>query len=59
MPATPTGVRLGSLDIANFRLDGIDPRDYARKTIRVRGIIQQFNGPEIEIANPKQVEVMQ
>jgi len=25
----------------------------------VRGIVQQFNGPEIEIANPEQVEVVQ
>jgi hypothetical protein len=46
-------------DMANFRRDGIDPRDYAGKTIRVRGIVQQFNGPEIEIANPKQIEIVQ
>jgi endonuclease YncB( thermonuclease family) len=46
-------------DRANFRFDGVDPRDYAGKTVRVRGIIQQFNGPEIEIANPKQIEVLQ
>jgi len=46
-------------DMANFRSMGVDPRDYAGKTVRVRGIIQQFNGPEIEIANPKQVEVLQ
>jgi endonuclease YncB( thermonuclease family) len=46
-------------DMANFRADGIDPRDYIHKTIRVRGIVQQFNGPEMEIANPKQVEVVQ
>ncbi|HVU20573.1 MAG TPA: thermonuclease family protein [Rhizomicrobium sp.] len=45
-------------DMANFRAMGVDPRDYAGKTIRVRGIIQQFNGPEIEVANPKQVEVL-
>ena len=46
-------------DMATFRAMGVDPRDYAGKTIRVRGIIQQFNGPEIEVANPKQVEVLQ
>lgn len=45
-------------DMTNFRADGVDPRDYAGKTIRVRGIIQQFNGPEIEIANDKQIEVL-
>jgi endonuclease YncB( thermonuclease family) len=52
-------VTISPQDMANFRADGIDPRDYAGKTIRVRGIIQQFNGPEIEIANDKQIEVLQ
>jgi len=52
-------VTIAPEDMANFRTDGIDPRDYAGKMIRVRGIIQQFNGPEIEIANPKQIEVLQ
>jgi endonuclease YncB( thermonuclease family) len=45
-------------DLDNFRRDGIDPRSYAGKTIRVRGIVQQLNGPEIEIASPKQIEVV-
>jgi micrococcal nuclease len=52
-------VTISPEDMANFRNDGIDPRDYVGKTIRVRGIVQQFNGPEIEIANPKQIEVLQ
>jgi endonuclease YncB( thermonuclease family) len=52
-------VTISPEDMANFRAMDVDPRDYAGKTIRVRGIIQQFNGPEIEIANPKQVEVLQ
>jgi len=51
-------VTIAPEDMANFRKDGVDPRDYAGKTIRVRGIVQQFHGPEIEIANPKQVEVL-
>lgn len=51
-------VTISPEDMANFRADGVDPRDYAGKTLRVRGIVQQFNGPEIEIANPKQVEVL-
>ena len=46
-------------DMANFRSAGVDPRDYQGKRIRVRGFIQQLNGPEIEIASPKQVEVVQ
>ncbi len=52
-------VTISPEDMVNFRFDGVDPRDYAGKTIRVRGIVQQFNGPEIEIANPKQIEVTQ
>jgi len=52
-------VTIAPEDMANFRRDGVDPRDYAGKTIRVRGIIQQFSGPEIEIANDKQIEVLQ
>jgi hypothetical protein len=52
-------VTIAPEDMANFRRDGIDPRGYAGKTIRLRGIVQQFHGPEIEIANPKQIEVMQ
>jgi endonuclease YncB( thermonuclease family) len=51
-------VTIAPEDMANFRSLGIDPRDYAGKTLRVRGIVQQFNGPEIEIANPKQIEVL-
>jgi micrococcal nuclease len=51
-------VTVAPADMANFRREGVDPRDYAGKTIRVRGIIQQFNGPEIEIANPEQIEVL-
>jgi endonuclease YncB( thermonuclease family) len=52
-------VTVAPADMANFRREGVDPRGYAGKTIRVRGIVQQFNGPEIEIANPEQIEVLQ
>ena len=45
-------------DMANFRKAGVDPRDYAGQTIRIRGIVQSMNGPEIEIANPQSVEVL-
>ena len=51
-------VTISPEDMANFRSQSVDPRLYAGKTIRVRGIVQQFNGPEIEIANPEQVEVL-
>jgi len=46
-------------DKKNFRSTGVDPRDYVGQTIRVRGIVQWLNGPEIEVANPQSVEVIQ
>jgi len=46
-------------DMKNFRNTGVDPRDYVGQTIRVRGIVQWLNGPEIEVANPQSVEVVQ
>jgi len=51
-------VTIAQEDMENFRRAGIDPRDYQGKRIRVRGIVQQLNGPEIEIANPQQIEVV-
>lgn len=52
-------VTISPEDMANFRSSGIDPRDYQGKRIRLRGIVQQFNGPEIEIGSPKQVEMVE
>jgi endonuclease YncB( thermonuclease family) len=52
-------ITVAPADMANFRAAGVDPRDYQGKRIRVRGFIQQHNGPEIEIANPKQIELVQ
>ncbi|MEJ1969866.1 MAG: thermonuclease family protein [Rhizomicrobium sp.] len=46
-------------DMPNFRRIGVDPRAYAGQTIRVRGIVQSLNGPEIEVANPQGIEVVQ
>ncbi|HEY1709742.1 MAG TPA: thermonuclease family protein [Rhizomicrobium sp.] len=45
-------------DMKNFDATGVDPRSYAGKTVRVRGLVQQVNGPEIEIPNPQSVEVL-
>jgi endonuclease YncB( thermonuclease family) len=44
-------------DMKTFRRAGADPRDYAGKTVRLRGVVQLYHGPEIEIANPQQVEL--
>jgi endonuclease YncB( thermonuclease family) len=46
-------------DLRNFRATGVDPRSYAGQTIRVRGIVQELNGPMIEAANPQAIEVVQ
>lgn len=45
-------------DMKMFRADGIDPADYAGKTIRVRGIVEWHGGPEIEIASPADIEIV-
>jgi hypothetical protein len=45
-------------DVKTFRAVGIDPEDYAGKTVRVRGIIEWHNGPEIEIASPDDIETV-
>jgi endonuclease YncB( thermonuclease family) len=45
-------------DLRNFRATGVDPRSYTAQTIRVRGIVQNLNGPMIEAANPQGIEVV-
>ncbi len=45
-------------DMKTFRKAKVDPRDYAGKTIRVRGIIDWYRGPEIELMGPESVEVV-
>jgi endonuclease YncB( thermonuclease family) len=51
-------VTIAPEDMANFRSVGADPESYAGKTVRVRGIVQQYNGPEMAIATPAQIEVL-
>jgi micrococcal nuclease len=45
-------------DLDNFRAEGVDPRNYAGKTVRVRGFVDQLGGPEIEAADPEAFEVI-
>jgi hypothetical protein len=45
-------------DMPVFRDAGIDPRNYAGKMVRVRGFVDQMNGPEIELSSPDMVEVL-
>jgi len=45
-------------DMKTFDAMGVDPRGYEGKLVRVRGVIQQANGPSIDVANPQSVEVL-
>lgn len=45
-------------DMANFRMIGVNPKGYAGKTVRLRGFVQNDNGPMIAIANPMQIETL-
>lgn len=51
-------VTISSHDLKRFRMAGIDPETYAGKTVRVRGWIERMNGPEIEIADPAQIQIL-
>ncbi|HTQ13902.1 MAG TPA: thermonuclease family protein [Rhizomicrobium sp.] len=50
-------VVISPADMAAFHARGIDPRDYAGKTVRVRGWLEWRDGPEIEAAVPEDIEV--
>lgn len=45
-------------DMKVFRTRDVNPRDYAGKMVRVRGIIDWYHGPEIELMGPASVEVL-
>lgn len=46
-------------DMKRFREAGVDPRTYEGLTLRVRGFVDRLSGPEIAIARPEDVEVVQ
>ena len=52
-------VTISQDDAKTFRRMGVDPLNYEGKLIRVRGIVQLMNGPEIVVGNPKQIELLQ
>jgi micrococcal nuclease len=52
-------VTISQDDVKTFRRMGVDPLNYEGKLIRVRGIVQVNNGPEIAVGNPKQIELLQ
>jgi hypothetical protein len=45
-------------DMKTFRQAGVDPQSYEMKTVRVRGWVEQLHRPEIEVAGPEDIEVL-
>lgn len=52
-------VTIAPEDLKTFRARDVNPRDYAGKTVRVRGVIDWYHGPEIELMGPESVEVLE
>lgn len=52
-------VILGADDVKRFKFMGVDPLNYEGKLVRVRGVVQDANGPAIAVGNPKQIELLQ
>jgi len=57
-PKTDFTVTIAPEDRKAFRARGIDPRLLTGQRIRVRGILDRYNGPEIVIANPDMIEML-
>jgi micrococcal nuclease len=51
-------VTISAEDLKSFRETGVDPFSYAGRTVRVRGWVERFHRPEIEIAAPEDVEMI-
>ncbi len=42
-----------------FQAEGIDPEAYAGRLLRLRGWVESYDGPMIEITHPEQIEVLE
>jgi endonuclease YncB( thermonuclease family) len=51
-------VTVAPLDMMGFRRARFDPRTLAGRTIRVRGWLEIYNGPNMQIASPYAIEVL-
>jgi hypothetical protein len=45
-------------DMENFRAASVDPRGFAGKTVRVRGWVEERDGPQIEVSAPESIEIV-
>lgn len=52
-------VTISPEDMGHFRDAGVDPTTYEGLKLRVRGFVDRMGGPDIEIANPQEMEVIQ
>ena len=52
-------VTIGKQALPEFERAGIAPFSLEGRVIRVRGLLQQFNGPMIEVLIPEQIEVIE
>lgn len=52
-------VRISKGDRKRFAEDGLDPLSFANKRIRVRGWLDERNGPMIEATHPEQIELLE
>ena len=37
---------------------GVDPKGLARRTVRIRGFVEERGGPWIEVTHPEQIELV-
>lgn len=51
-------VMISSDDMENFRQASVDPRGFAGKNVRVRGWVEDRDGPEIIVATPESIEII-
>lgn len=45
--------------VALFRAEGLEPADYAGHLVRLRGWVESYDGPMIEVTYPEQIEVLE
>lgn len=48
----PDAVRL-------FRKEGVDPTSFAGRPVRIRGWLRWYDGPQIEVTHPEQIEALE
>jgi len=42
-----------------FRKEGVDPASFAGRSVRIRGWLRWYDGPQIEVTHPEQIEALE